>query len=84
MIAALHKQARIYIHCSAGIHRTGMITHGFLRHAGLDATEARAQLKRLRVVTSESVGEDRMTWGERFYRDRGGEGAIVTGKNAPS
>ena len=25
---------RIYIHCSAGIHRTGMITYGLLRYLG--------------------------------------------------
>jgi len=40
------------MHCSAGIHRTGMMGHAVLRLAGLDAAEAQATLRRLRVVTA--------------------------------
>ena len=64
--AALENHASVYIHCSAGIHRTGMITYGFLRYIGLTPEEARKLLKELRNTTSEEVGEDRLSWGDRF------------------
>lgn len=54
---------KIYIHCSAGIHRTGMITFAFLRFIGLSKEEAETKLAELRPTTSEGVGEDRMEWG---------------------
>ncbi len=58
--------ATIYVHCSAGIHRTGMITYGLLRYLGNDAETARQILKQLREVTFEQVGEERLTWGDGF------------------
>lgn len=64
MEAILQAGSRIYIHCSAGIHRTGMITYGFLRYTGLDAEAARQKLEALREVTSEGVGADRLEWGD--------------------
>jgi protein-tyrosine phosphatase len=64
--AALASRGKIYIHCSAGIHRTGMITYGLLRSLGLSAGEALAVLRSLREETGEGVGEDRLTWGDRF------------------
>ena len=58
--------AKIYIHCSAGIHRTGMITYGFLRFLGKNRTEAFEMLKSLREVTSDQVGADRLLWADQF------------------
>lgn len=66
MSAALENGASVYIHCSAGIHRTGMVTYGFLRYIGLPPEEARKRLKDLRDATSENVGENRLSWGDRF------------------
>lgn len=63
---ALNQQARIYIHCSAGIHRTGMITYAFLRHADFSADDAMATLARLRQETADGVGDKRRQWGEQF------------------
>jgi len=40
----------VFVHCSAGIHRTGMITNGFLRFLGHDASEAADLLNRMRPV----------------------------------
>lgn len=57
---------KIYIHCSAGIHRTGMITYGLLRFLGHDKAQAQAQLHGLRDVTAAQVGEDRLIWGDQF------------------
>lgn len=67
--AALDAEARIYVHCSAGIHRTGMISYAFLRYMGLSAAEAQETLNELRPTTREGVGDDRLAWGERFGSD---------------
>jgi protein-tyrosine phosphatase len=56
----------ILVHCSAGIHRTGMISYALLRHVGLAPEQARLTLGELRAVTAEGVGEARVAWGDRF------------------
>ena len=60
---------KIYIHCSAGIHRTGMITYGLLRFLGKGKTEAFAMLQSLREVTAAQVGEERLLWADQFDRN---------------
>lgn len=57
---------KIYIHCSAGIHRTGMITYGFLRFIGMRRTEAFELLQTLREVTASQVGDQRLVWADQF------------------
>lgn len=59
---------RIYIHCSAGIHRTGMIAFGLLRNVGFSVEQAKVALQSLRSETSAGVGEERLNWGNRFAR----------------
>lgn len=59
----------IYVHCSAGIHRTGMTSYAFLRYMGLSSTEAKTKLNELRPTTREGVGDNRLTWGEQFGSD---------------
>lgn len=54
------------IHCSAGIHRTGMFAYALLRTHGLDPDTATATLRRLRVVTADGVGDHRLAWAEEF------------------
>jgi len=56
----------IVVHCSAGIHRTGMITYALLRQLGLSREQAMQKLSELRPVTAEGVGEARLQWGDRF------------------
>lgn len=65
---ALQAGGKLYIHCSAGIHRTGMFTNAFLRYCGYGEDESLALLEQLRTITKENVGEDRLKWGEQFYR----------------
>lgn len=64
--ALLATSNRIYIHCSAGIHRTGMITYGLLRFLGMTKPEAFKTLEILRTVTAKQVGEERLIWGDQF------------------
>jgi len=56
--------ARVVVHCSAGIHRTGMFGYALLRRLGLSADDARQKLAALRDVTAEGVGKDRLAWGD--------------------
>jgi protein-tyrosine phosphatase len=65
---------QIVVHCSAGIHRTGMFGYALLRQLGLAADEARGKLAELRSVTAEGVGDDRLAWGDSLV-DAPGAGA---------
>lgn len=56
--------ARVVIHCSAGIHRTGMFSYALLRVCGLDPDAAMSTLARLRAVTAQGIGEQRVSWAE--------------------
>ena len=62
----LENGGKIYIHCSAGIHRTGMISYGFLRFLGNEKQQSYTILQTLREVTAAQVGEDRLIWGDQF------------------
>lgn len=53
---------KIYIHCSAGIHRTGMITLAFLIKLGFSPNKSLDYLKQLRPHTYDNVGENRIKW----------------------
>lgn len=62
----LKQEAKIYIHCSAGLHRTGMITHAFLRYLGFSRESALEFIHELRDITAREVGEWRLNWGNQF------------------
>jgi protein-tyrosine phosphatase len=62
----LEEGHHIYIHCSAGIHRTGMIANALLRYLGYTADESEALIAELRTHTAEGVGEHRLAWGDQF------------------
>lgn len=66
MRAELERGGRVYVHCSAGLHRTGMVANAFLRWHGLSAADALALLTELRPLTAEQVGPERLAWGEQF------------------
>lgn len=75
MRAALGEGGRIYLHCSAGLHRTGMVANAFLRWLGYSADEALALITELRPLTASAVGDARLRWGEDFARDSGARDA---------
>jgi protein-tyrosine phosphatase len=62
----LETNASIYIHCSAGIHRAGMMAYGLLRFLGYGKDEAFKMLTTLREVTALQVGTERLNWGDQF------------------
>ena len=61
--AALDRGEAILIHCSAGIHRTGMVAYALLRWRGLDDAAAHATLARLRPETSQGMHAHHFAWG---------------------
>ena len=58
--------ARVVVHCSAGIHRTGMFGYALLRTCGLAPEAAMETLATLRPVTAEGVGDQRLAWAEEL------------------
>jgi len=63
----LNSNGRIYIHCSAGIHRTGMISYALLRFLDYSEQAGKITLGKLRTVTTEGVGDHRLEWGDNVY-----------------
>lgn len=66
MKTLLEEGEKVYLHCSAGLHRTGMITYAFLRHLGYSQPDAIEKLTALRALTAEQAGSHRLAWGEQF------------------
>ena len=48
---ALAEGLEVFVHCSAGIHRTGTFSYAVLRHTGYTQKEALDHIKSLREVT---------------------------------
>lgn len=65
----LDEGASLFIHCSAGIHRTGTLTYGLLRWRGLSREKSLKLIAQMRTVTYEGVGEKRLRWGDEIARD---------------
>ena len=57
---------KIFIHCSAGLHRTGMITYALLVFLGYNLQEAYDLLIELRPLTAYEVRKKRLDWGQQF------------------
>jgi protein-tyrosine phosphatase len=68
LAALLVNGAKIFVHCSAGIHRTGMFGYALLRQLGDEPAAARVKLFELRAVTAEGVGRDRLAWGDALVQ----------------
>lgn len=67
LAGALEVGGSLLIHCSAGIHRTGMIAYALLRFCGLSAAEACDTLVRARSLTAGGMGEARRAWVDRLF-----------------
>lgn len=57
----------IYLHCSAGLHRTGFVAYLILRRSGLTPDDALRGLRDLREVTAEQVGDARIALAEEKF-----------------
>lgn len=70
---------RVYLHCSAGIHRTGMIAYALLLYMGHSREEAIGILRRLRDLAADGLSEERIAWSHRHF-----EGNDTDGRSGPA
>jgi len=67
----LNNGERIYIHCTAGLHRTGMITNLLLLFLKYDQESAIELIYKLRQITALEVSDHRLDWGAKFLKRNG-------------
>ena len=60
-------EERCVVHCSAGMHRTGVTGYSLMRLSGLGQTDAYEALGTMRPVTRENVGDHRVKIAEDYY-----------------
>lgn len=57
---------KVYIHCSAGLHRTGMISFALLRLCNDKSHEALNKLYESRPATVKEISTERLQWVDNF------------------
>lgn len=56
-----------YLHCSAGLHRTGFVAYLLIRRSGVSPEDAMDVLRSLRELTAEHVGDARIALAEEKF-----------------
>ena len=56
----------IYIHCAAGVHRTGTVLYTILRMTGETPESAMQAIKQIRLETYNNCGDNRIKYAEEF------------------
>jgi len=57
----------VLVHCSAGLHRTGMFAYALLRHANLDQAAALEAIGQMRLATREALEEKYLMLAEELH-----------------
>ncbi len=65
IIAKLGSGENIFVHCAAGVHRTGLFIYGLLLKLGFDFTQARELIYTIRPVTAIEMVGKHWKWIER-------------------
>ncbi len=65
----LREGGHVFIHCSAGIHRTGTVTAALLYYLGYSDEEVVATLDKIRPIIVRELG-DRIMWARKFGRTK--------------
>lgn len=66
ILSELNTGGRVFLHCSAGLHRTGMMAYAFFRYLGHSRVESIRMIRQLRELTASELTEPRLVWGEKF------------------
>ncbi|HFE66322.1 MAG TPA: hypothetical protein ENJ93_03580 [Chloroflexi bacterium] len=60
----------IFIHCAAGVHRTGAFTNAFLQYQGYDPATSRQLVKEMREVTAREAVVKHWRWADVILQYR--------------
>jgi hypothetical protein len=60
---ALQGGFSVFLHCSAGMHRTGMIAFAVLRRLGYTETQSLELIRAMRIETHAALSEKHLDWG---------------------
>jgi protein tyrosine phosphatase (PTP) superfamily phosphohydrolase (DUF442 family) len=71
LVTAIEAGESVLVHCSAGIHRTGMLTFALLRWLGLPEAEALAVLATMRPATRAGIRAEHLVWGNKVATEAG-------------
>ena len=58
----LNSGKTIYVHCAAGVHRTGSFTNALLQYCGYSCKESKAAIKLMRDVTAREAVSKHWDW----------------------
>lgn len=68
---ALDAGEAVLVHCSAGMHRTGMFAYLLLRRRGLDRDEALEAIEAMRPHTRDALSDEHLRWADRVAEEAG-------------
>lgn len=60
------RELNIFVHCAAGIHRTGIILYTILRITGESESSAMEAIKQIRIETYRKCGDNRIQYAEKY------------------
>lgn len=65
----LENGLRVFIHCAAGIHRTGLFIYILLRTCYLSEEDTITTIKKLRPIILQKIGKHRIELAEEFFQN---------------
>jgi protein-tyrosine phosphatase len=71
LVESIEAGESVLIHCSAGIHRTGMLTFALLRWLNIPEIEALDMIEAMRSVTRADIRAEHLAWGNQVAAQAG-------------
>ncbi|MEA2041981.1 MAG: tyrosine-protein phosphatase [Bacteroidota bacterium] len=68
LIDRLSKNEKIFIHCAAGVHRTGAFSNGLLRTTGVSVDKAKELIYEMRPVSAIEAVSKHWNWSEKIIK----------------